>query len=62
MQPQFGPNFGVFNFFVGVTLLWGVITTVFWMIVGWRAMRAHERIADTIERTSDRRDLPHDMR
>jgi uncharacterized membrane protein len=23
-----------------------VVVTVFWMIVGWRAMRAHERIAD----------------
>jgi len=26
-----------------------VITTIFWMIVGWRAMRAHERIADKLD-------------
>lgn len=35
---------GVFS-----TLL-AVVTAIFWMIVGWRAMRAHERIADTLER------------
>jgi uncharacterized membrane protein len=23
-----------------------VIVTIFWMVVGWRAMKAHERIAD----------------
>lgn len=27
-----------------------IVTTIFWMIVGWRAMRAHERIADSLER------------
>jgi len=25
------------------------VTFVFWMIVSWRAMRAHERIASTLE-------------
>jgi len=25
--------------------LLGLVTTVFWIIVGWRAMRAHEEIA-----------------
>jgi uncharacterized membrane protein len=28
----------------------GLITTVFWMVVGWRAMRAHERLADAAKR------------
>lgn len=23
-----------------------LITTIFWIVVGWRAMRAHEQIAD----------------
>ncbi len=32
----------------------GLFTTIFWMIVGWRAMRAHERIADRIHRVLDR--------
>ncbi|MCY2961916.1 MAG: hypothetical protein NTY35_17300 [Planctomycetota bacterium] len=31
-----------------VTTIAAIVTTVFWMIVGWRAMRAHERIADTL--------------
>ncbi len=30
------------------------VTTVFWMIVGWRAMRAHERIASTLDETLPR--------
>ena len=28
--------------------LLGFFVTVFWMVVCWRAMRAHERIADTL--------------
>ncbi len=28
--------------------IWGIIVTVFWMVVGWRAMRAHERIAEML--------------
>lgn len=28
----------------------GLITTIFWMVVGWRAMRAHERLARAAER------------
>jgi uncharacterized membrane protein len=39
-------------------LLMGLVsfaTTVFWMVVGWRAMRAHERIADTLDDRMPRR-------
>jgi len=41
----------------GFTLLvmaGGLITTIFWMVVGWRAMRAHERLADAAQRISMR--------
>jgi len=31
------------------TTLVSIVTTIFWMIIGWRAMRAHERLADRIE-------------
>ncbi len=31
-----------------LTAIVGLITTVFWMIVGWRAMRAHERISEIL--------------
>lgn len=42
-----------------LAILWGVFTAIFWMVVGWRAMRAHERLADSVEslarqRTSQR--------
>ncbi len=26
-----------------------IITTVLWFVIGWRAMRAHEKMADYIE-------------
>jgi uncharacterized membrane protein len=29
--------------------LFGIASAIFWMVVGWRAMRAHERIADASE-------------
>lgn len=30
-------------------LLAAVITTLFWMVVAWRAMRAHERLAEALQ-------------
>lgn len=35
------------DFFAAVLMLFGLATTIFWMVVGWRAMRAHERLAGT---------------
>ena len=29
----------------GLTSVVGLFTTIFWVVVGWRAMRAHEEIA-----------------
>ncbi len=26
--------------------LWGCFVTIFWMVCAWRAIRAHERLAD----------------
>jgi uncharacterized membrane protein len=37
-----GPVFVLLAVFTSVVSL---ITTVFWLVVGWRAMRAHEQIA-----------------
>ena len=31
-------------------VLWALAVTVFWMAVGWRAMRAHERLAESVDR------------
>jgi hypothetical protein len=36
---------------VAVTLvvaLWSVTTTALWLAIGWQAMRAHERIAESL--------------
>jgi hypothetical protein len=50
MPEQFGIGaFGAMGIFA---LVWGVAVTAFWMICGWRAMRAHERLADAAERLS----------
>lgn len=32
----------------------GIVTTIFWMVVGWRAMRGHECIAETSEQAVSR--------
>jgi uncharacterized membrane protein len=35
-----------FTYVLGfVSAVVGLVTTVFWLVVGWRAMRAHEEIA-----------------
>jgi uncharacterized membrane protein len=46
MQSSFSNVGPVWAVVVGLV---GFVTTVFWMVVGWRAMRAHERIADTLD-------------
>ncbi|MBK8180588.1 MAG: hypothetical protein IPK67_17165 [Planctomycetes bacterium] len=45
---EFSQNAGMF--WVVLTALFTLATTIYWMVVGWRAMRAHERIAETLER------------
>ena len=35
-----------------VTTLVGILVSMYWMYVAWRAMRAHERIADAAERAT----------
>jgi uncharacterized membrane protein len=42
-------SFGGFQLLGIVLGILGVVSTLFWMVVGWRAMRAHERIADATE-------------
>ena len=46
---------------VGIALA-GVVATIFWMYVGWRAMQAHERLAEAAEEMArkmrDREDQP----
>lgn len=37
------------TFLAFLTIIWAIFTAVFWMITGWRAMRAHEKLADSLE-------------
>jgi uncharacterized membrane protein len=46
MTPMFAAASGAFAFLVTVA---AILSAIFWMIVGWRAMRAHERLADAAE-------------
>ncbi len=39
--------------FTALMLLVGVGSAIFWMVVGWRAMRAHERIARSLDKRTD---------
>lgn len=40
-----GPFFVLLGVFTSLTSLF---TMIVWLVVGWRAMRAHERIAETL--------------
>ena len=42
---QFSGSSPLLIFLAGLTSIVGLVTTVFWLVVGWRAMRAHEDIA-----------------
>ncbi len=41
-----GPGIGGLATFM---FLIGIVTSILWLVIGWRAMRAHEKIADYIE-------------
>jgi Flp pilus assembly protein TadB len=38
--------------FVFLAIVWGIFVTIFWMVCGWRAMRAHERLANSVDQIS----------
>ena len=46
---QSGGNMSGWAFLVG---LFGIASAILWIIIGWRAMRAHERIADAAEQAA----------
>ena len=37
-----------------LVMLLGIFSTIFWMVVSWRAMKAHEKFADSVERLTRR--------
>jgi hypothetical protein len=44
-----GPSEALF-FIIG---FWGFIVTLFWMMVGWRALRAHESLAEANQQLNE---------
>ena len=41
-------------FFISIVIT--LPLTIFWMIVAWRAMQAHEKLADSIEKLASQND------
>jgi hypothetical protein len=54
MQPTFNMSGGggAMGALAMLAVLWGLAVTVFWMVCAWRAMRAHERLAESLEQIS----------
>lgn len=46
---NFNVHSGGFGFFAFLAVVWGLFVTIFWLVVAWRAMRAHERLASAAE-------------
>ena len=48
-------NFETTGGFLGfLVVAWAFAFQIFWMIVGWRAMRAHERLAASVDEATRR--------
>jgi hypothetical protein len=65
MQPTFNVSHGgggAMGLFAMLAVLWGFAVTIFWMVCIWRAMRAHEKLAESIERISRRQPSPTDLK
>ena len=57
MQPTFHMSNGgatLAGLYAMFVVLCGLAVLVFWMICAWRAMRAHERLAESVERISQK--------
>jgi hypothetical protein len=50
---NFTLNPGQGGFLLALFALWSLFVTVFWMVVGWRAMRAHESLASANRELAD---------
>ena len=52
MHPTFkvsGSRGQMMGLLAALAVLWGLAVTIFWMVCGWRAMHAHERLAESAE-------------
>lgn len=35
--------------FIIIGALWTLVVTILWLVIGWRAMKAHERLAESTD-------------
>lgn len=49
MNPEINIGAGGAGILAVIVGLVGIAVTVFWMAVGWRAMKAHEKLADAAQ-------------
>jgi hypothetical protein len=49
----FKSNNGVFILVAVISAVFSLLLTVIWMIIGWRAMKAHEKIASDLSKLVD---------
>lgn len=40
---------GEMQSFAIIAILWGLFVSIMWLIIGWRAMKAHEKIAGAVQ-------------
>jgi uncharacterized membrane protein len=45
-------NFSASGVFAYMSILFGFVVAIIWLRIGWRAMRAHERLADAADRAT----------
>lgn len=53
-----GPATGAMWLILALATLFNSLMTIFWIFVGWRAMKAHERLPDALAAVLRRRDPP----
>lgn len=41
-------------FWAPIAVIATFLTSILWLVIGWRAMRAHERLADAADRAAGR--------
>jgi len=54
-------GFGAFGALAWVAVLASIVVTILWLIIGWRAMRAHEEISSDLKKLLKNSDGPVDL-
>jgi hypothetical protein len=49
MKPSFSVDNEGFGILLVIGALWTLIITILWLRIGWRAMRAHERLGASLD-------------